>query len=164
MPATIEALQHMDWGPVRDIYAQGMATGLATFETSVPSWEAWDAGHLPTCRLVAREGAEVLGWAALSPVTGRCVYSGVAEVSVYVADEHKGTGVGRLLLESLIAASEAHGIWTLKSGIFPENATSIRLHEACGFRTIGYHERIGRLAGTWRDTVLMERRSSVAGT
>ena len=154
------------WPEVRAIYAEGIATGQATFATEPPSWGAWDAGHLPTCRLVAGAAATPgtsLGWAALSPVSGRCVYAGVAEVSVYVAAAARGQGVGRALLAALIAASEQHGLWTLQAGIFFENPASVRLHEALGFRVVGRRERIGQLHGVWRDTLLLERRSAVVG-
>jgi phosphinothricin acetyltransferase len=163
MSVTIEVLQPGDWSSIQNIYAHGIAGGQATFESAVPGWEKWHAAHLPSCRLVAREGGAVLGWAALSPVSSRSVYSGVAAESVYVAADQQGKGVGRLLLESLIRASEAHGIWTLNSGIFPENEASLQLHKSCGFRIVGVQERIGRTAGVWRDIVLMERRSSIAG-
>ncbi|MEP6994617.1 MAG: N-acetyltransferase family protein [Acidobacteriota bacterium] len=155
-----------DWEHVRRVYAEGIATGNATFETEPPSWEAWDKAHREDCRLVARrEGeAEVVGWAALSRVSERCVYGGVAEVSVYVAGSWRGGGIGRRLLESLIAASEEAGIWTLQAGIFPENASSIALHEKCGFRIVGVRERPGKLRGAWRDVVLLERRSLRVGT
>ena len=151
------------WPQVCAIYAEGIATGHATFEAQPPAWEVWDAGHRPNCRLVALadDGTTVLGWAALSPVSGRCVYAGVAEVSVYVADTARGQGVGRALLAALIAASEAVGLWTVQAGVFPENAASIKLHEAAGFRVVGRRERIGQLAGRWRDTLLLERRSAV---
>ncbi|SMB91863.1 GCN5-related N-acetyltransferase [Hymenobacter roseosalivarius DSM 11622] len=152
------------WPAVAAIYTQGIATGNATFETQSPSWEAWDAGHLAHSRLVAADAnGNVLGWAALSAVSGRCVYGGVAEVSVYVADAARGQGVGRQLLSALVAESEKNGIWTLQAGIFPENTASIRLHETQGFRVLGRRVRIGRLSGAWRDTVLLERRSAVVG-
>lgn len=153
-----------DWEQVRSIYLEGIATGHATFETDAPTWEHWDAGHLKKARLVARDAAgEILGWAALSRVSDRCVYGGVAEVSVYVGEHGRGRGVGRALLERLIAASEQHGIWTLQAGVFPENAASIKLHLACGFREVGRRERIGKLDGVWRDTLLLERRSPSIG-
>ena len=152
------------WPQVKAIYEQGLATGHATFETQAPTWETWDVGHLAHSRLVAVDtNDQVLGWAALSPVSGRCVYGGVAEVSVYVADAARGQGVGRQLLAALVAESEKNGIWTLQAGIFPENTASLRLHEAHGFRVLGQRERIGKLAGVWRDTVLLERRSAVVG-
>ena len=156
------------WPHVRAIYEQGIATGNATFQTTAPTWEEWNPGHLPHSRLVALDtdstiSGAVLGWAALSPVSGRCVYGGVAEVSVYVAGAARGRGVGRQLLAALVAASEAHGIWTLQAGIFPENTASIRIHAGTGFREVGRRERIGQLHGVWRDTVLLERRSAVVG-
>jgi phosphinothricin acetyltransferase len=161
---TIDEMTPADWPRVRDIYLEGIATGQATFETEAPPWERWDAGHLARPRLVARDGGGVVGWAALSPVSARPVYAGVAEVSVYVAGTHRGRGVGRLLLERLVAASEAAGVWTLQASIFPENQASVALHRACGFRVVGTRERIARQHGAWRDTVILERRSAVAGT
>lgn len=152
-----------DWPRVAEIYRDGIATGDATFEAAVPSWDGWDREHLERPRLVGRRAGEVLGWAALSPVSDRCAYGGVAEVSVYVSPDAWGTGVGRALLEELIRASEAAGIWTLQAGIFPENAASIALHERCGFRTVGVRERLGEMNGRWRDVVMLERRSNVAG-
>ncbi len=152
-----------DWPAVRDIYAEGIATGNATFEKAPPPYEQWDRGHLPSCRLVARDGDRVTGWAGLSPVSGRCVYAGVAEVSVYVATGAQGRGIGLALLNALVEASERAGIWTLQAGIFPENAASIGIHEQAGFRTVGVREKLGNMDGRWRDVVLMERRSTVAG-
>jgi phosphinothricin acetyltransferase len=152
-----------DWLAVRAIYREGIATGNATFEQTAPEWDTWDAGHLPAARIVARADGDILGWAALSGVSGRCVYAGVAEVSVYVAERARGRGVGRELLARLIADSEAAGIWTLQAGIFPENIASIALHERAGFRLVGLRERLGQMNGRWRDVVLMERRSMVAG-
>ena len=160
----VEAMQPGDWEQVRQIYLEGIATGQATFKTSAPSWEQWDTGHLPFARLVAREADDVAGWAALSPVSQRCVYGGVAEVSVYVSAAHRGKGIGQRLLLELIAESERNGIWTLQAGIFPENASSLRLHTGCGFREVGRRERIGRMNGSWRDTILLERRSQTVGT
>jgi L-amino acid N-acyltransferase YncA len=161
---TIQHFAAVHWPAAKAIYEAGLATGNATFQTEVPTWEAWDQGHLGHSRLVATDATDrVLGWAALSPVSGRCVYGGVGEVSVYVAAEARGQGVGRQLLAALIAEAEAHGMWTLQAGIFPENIPSLRLHEALGFRTVGYRERIGKLHGVWRNTVLLERRSTVAG-
>ena len=154
-----------DWEQVRAIYLEGIATGVATFETQAPAWEKWDAGHLQKMRLVARvAGEEILGWAALSPVSDRCVYGGVAEVSVYVGERGRGRGVGRALLDALVEASERNGIWTLQAGVFPENTASVKLHLRCGFREVGRRERIGRLQGVWRDTLLLERRSRSVGT
>jgi L-amino acid N-acyltransferase YncA len=152
-----------DWPAVRAIYLEGIATGNATFEQTPPEWEKWDAGHLPDARIVARCKGDVVGWAALSAVSGRCVYAGVAEVSVYVAERARGQGVGRQLMARLIVNSESAGIWTLQAGIFPENVASIALHEGAGFRIVGRRERIGRMNGRWRDVVLLERRSAVAG-
>ena len=153
------------WPAVRAIYAEGMATGTATFTTEPPTWEAWDSSHLPTCRLVATDAVgQVMGWAALSPVSGRCVYAGVAEVSVYVAAAAQGRGVGRALMQALVAESEETGLWTLQAGIFPENAASLRLHAAVGFRLVGRRERIGQLRGVWHDTLLLERRSATVGS
>jgi L-amino acid N-acyltransferase YncA len=149
------------------IYAEGIATGDATFETTVPAWEAFDPARRPDCRIVALDAAEasrVLGWAALSPVSTRPAYAGVAEVGVYVAASARGRGVGRALLAALIEASEAARVWTLQAGIFPENTASVRLHESLGFRLVGRRERIGRRDGRWRDTLLLERRSAVTGT
>ena len=152
-----------DWPAVRAIYAEGIATGQATFETAVPDWPAWDAARLAFCRLAARRGAALVGWATLGPVSSRPVYGGVAEVSVYVAAAARGQGVGRALLAALVAASEADGIWTLQAGIFPENAASLALHVACGFRVVGRRERLALHYGVWRDSLLLERRSSVVG-
>ena len=152
-----------DWPEVRRIYAEGIATGHATFETEPPSWAVWDQGHRSDSRLVLRDGAGLLGWAALAPVSGRCVYGGVAEVSVYVADSARGRGAGRALLAALIEASERAGIWTLQAGIFPENEPSLRLHRSLGFRDVGRRERIGQMNGVWRDVLLLERRSAVTG-
>lgn len=148
---------------ISDIYKQGIDTGMATFETSVPSWEIWNETKLPHSRLVAVQDDTVLGWAALSKVSSRWVYGGVAEVSVYVSENHRGKGVGKLLMQNLIAESEANGIWTLQSGMFPENEATIALHASFRFRMIGYRERIGKLQGVWRDSVIMERRSKVVG-
>jgi L-amino acid N-acyltransferase YncA len=159
----VREMQDGDWEAVRSIYREGIATGNATFETDVPAWEDWDKGHLPECRFVAREGGRVIGWAALTPVSGRCVYAGVAEVSVYVAASARGRGVGRALLRALVEGSERRGIWTLQAGIFPKNEVSIALHKACGFREVGRRERLGQWNGVWRDVVLMERRSDVVG-
>jgi len=152
-----------DWESVRAIYLEGIATGNATFETAAPEWAKWDAAHRSDCRLVAREGSAVLGWAALSPVSSRKVYEGVAEVSVYVAASARGRGVGKLLLRSLIEESERRGVWTLQAGVFPENVPSIRLHEEFGFRRVGVRERVGKMGDRWRDVVLLERRSRTAG-
>lgn len=150
-----------DWASVSKIYMQGIETGVATFQTEAPSYEDWDKGHVASCRLVARKDDVVLGWAALSPVSSRCVYAGVAEVSIYIDPDYKGMQVGLTLLNALIEASEADGFWTLQSGIIKENVPSIKLHEKCGFRVIGYREKVGKMStGKWHDVVLVERRSS----
>jgi len=160
---SIETMTEQDWTIVRSIYSQGIATGNATFEPSAPDWEKWDAGHLRICRLVARSADEVLGWAALSPVSSRRVYSGVAEVSVYVSERARGQKIGSRLLRALVEASEHEGIWTMQAGIFPENTASIELHKRCGFIIVGTRRRLGRMDGRWRDVLLMERRSERAG-
>lgn len=148
------------WEAVKAIYEAGIATGNATFQTSAPSWETWNNDYIAHSRFVAVENGVVLGWAALTPVSGRCVYAGVAEVSVYVLPASQGKGVGKVLLNALIESSEANGFWTLQAGIFPENKASVRLHESCGFRIIGAREKIGKMNGVWRDTLLLERRSN----
>jgi L-amino acid N-acyltransferase YncA len=150
------------WPQVERIYLEGIATGNATFETESPGWENWDAKHHRHSRLIALEGAGLLGWAALSPVSTRRVYAGVAEVSIYVAEASRGRGFGRALLAALIEQAEENGIWTLQAGIFPENRASIALHKAYGFHGVGVRERIGQLRGVWRDVVLLERRGRVA--
>jgi L-amino acid N-acyltransferase YncA len=160
----LASLTSAHWDRVRSIYLQGIATGNATFQQAAPDWNDWDKGHLRVCRVVAKIEDEVAGWAALSPVSPRPVYSGVAEVSVYVAEAARRRGVGIKLISQLIANSEAEGIWTLQAGIFPENVASIGLHTKAGFRIVGTRERLGRMNGLWRDVVLMERRSSVAGS
>jgi phosphinothricin acetyltransferase len=147
------------WDAVRTIFQEGIDGGIATFETEPPDWPAWDAAHRPDCRLVALERGTVVGWAAVSPVSRRPAYAGVAEVSVYVAREHQGRGVGRRLLEGLIEASENAGIWTLQAVVFPQNAASLTAHRRVGFQDVGRRERIARLRGAWQDTVLLERRS-----
>ena len=147
----IKQMKKTDWSAVSRIYREGIKTGLATFEQEIPEWDYWDQHHVKSCRLVAREGEKVVGWAALSAVSSRCVYGGVAEVSVYIAKEARGNRIGEQLLNRLIAESEEQGYWTLQSGIFPENVASIRLHEKLGFRKIGFRERIGQLNGVWKD-------------
>jgi L-amino acid N-acyltransferase YncA len=159
----LATLEPGDWEAVRDIYAQGIATGQATFETTLPAWNDWDVGHLAAARLTAVSDGRVVGWAALSPVSDRCAYGGVAEVSVYVAEDQRGRGVGSLLLRRLVEESEAAGIWTLQAGIFPENTGSVRLHLEAGFREVGLRERLGKLNGVWRDVLLLERRSARVG-
>ena len=162
---TIIPMTEAHWPAVKAIYEAGIATGNATFETQAPAWEAWNTAHLGHSRLaaVAQVGGTVRGWAALSPVSSRCVYGGVAEISIYIAAEARGQGVGRQLLQALIADSEAHGIWTLQAGTFEENTASIGLHTQAGFRVIGHRERIGQHHGVWRNTVQMERRSPTVG-
>jgi len=163
MEWTIEPMRDSDWPAVREIYREGIETGNATFKTAAPEWPEWDGNHLCHSRLVARHQGSIGGWAALSPVSRRECYAGVAEVSIYIAGAYRGQGLGRLLLTALVAESEANGIWTLQAGIFPENRASIALHERLGFRVVGVRERIGQRDGKWRDTVLLERRSKVVG-
>ncbi len=163
MNFTIEPLSPHDWPQVRAIYLEGIATGSATFETTAPEWEAWDAKHRADCRLVARANGQVIAWVAVTPVSSRPVYAGVAEHSIYVAEAARGQGVGKALLQAFIAESERAGIWRLQTAIFPENVASIGLHKACGFREVGYRERIGCMNGVWRNTVMLERRSKVVG-
>lgn len=157
----VEQMKTTDWAAVSAIYQQGIETGMATFETAVPTWETWDSGHMAGSRFVARREEQVIGWAALSPVSSRCVYEGVAEVSVYIAAAARGQGVGKALLQKLVTTSEQEGIWTLQASLFPENAASLALHRACGFRVVGRRERIAQLHGIWRDTLLLERRSPI---
>ena len=152
-----------DWSEVSKIYQEGIATGFATFETEAPSYETWNSTHMKACRLVAINDNIILGWAALSPVSSRCVYGGVGEVSVYVSSNSRGKGVGKFLIENLICESEAEGLWTIQSGIFPENEGSIELHKKMGFRYIGKRERVGKLKGEWKDNLLFERRSKTIG-
>lgn len=152
-----------DFERVKAIYQEGIDTGQATFQTDAKDWHEWDASLLPHSRLVACSNGIVVGWAGLSAVSSRCVYAGVAELTIYIAAEVRGKGVGKQLLQALIAASEDAGIWTLKAGVFPENEASVQLHLKCGFKTLGRQERIGKLAGVWRDTLLLERRSNIVG-
>jgi L-amino acid N-acyltransferase YncA len=163
MRIEIHSMSAADWPAVRAIYLEGIATGNATFERTAPEWEAWTAAHLDSGRLVARRAGEIAGWAALSAVSSRCVYGGVAAASVYTAAVARRSGVGRSLLAALVEASEESGFWTLQAGIFPENTASVALFEAAGFRIVGCRERIGKMDGKWRDTLLLERRSNVAG-
>ncbi len=163
MDYNVDQMLPEDWESVRSIYEEGIATGNATFETSAPDWEKWDSDHLREGRLVARSCGQVIGWAALSSVSERCVYAGVAEVSVYVSSSNRGRGVGEALLGSLVVKAEEAGLWTLQAGIFPENGSSMAIHRKLGFREVGTRRRLGKLKGVWRDVVLLERRSTVAG-
>jgi phosphinothricin acetyltransferase len=156
----IDEMRADDWPSIRTIYLEGIATGQATFETSAPPWEEWDAKHLARPRIVFRDDGQVAGWAALSRVSARACYAGVAEVSVYVGDAFRGRGIGSRLLAALVQQSEAEGIWTLQASIFPENEASVEIHRRHGFRVIGRRERIAQQNGVWRDTLLMERRSA----
>ncbi len=149
---------------VQRIYGEGIATGIATFETQIPDWSSWDNSHMKIGRIAVTNDADhMLGWASLSAVSNRCVYGGVAEVSVYVGADSRAKGVGKMLLHELIKISEANNIWTLQAGIFKENIASLKLHKTCGFREIGYREKVGQLNGVWKDNVLLERRSKVVG-
>lgn len=151
------------WEAVKKIYEEGIATGHATFEIVAPSWEEWNKSHLAPCRIVALENGEMAGWAALTPVSGRCAYAGAAEESVYISEKFRGKGIGKKILQHLIDESEKNNFWTLQAGIFPENKASIKIHRDCGFRVVGTRERIGRLNGEWRDVWLLERRSAKVG-
>jgi L-amino acid N-acyltransferase YncA len=166
---TIRALEAADWPAVERIYREGIATGNATFEANPPTWDEFDREKVPEPRLVAEVDGEVVGWAAASQISSRCVYEGVLEHSVYVAEAARGQGIGRMLLRAFLEASESNGTWTVQSGIFPENEPSLALHEQLGFRTVGTRERVGKMsygpfAGQWRDVVMIERRSPVIGT
>ena len=168
MEYIINRMKPEDWRQVRSIYLEGIGAGDSTFEVDAPDWETWDSLHLPEHRLVVRDGGCVLAWAALSAVSARRVYSGVVEISLYVAADHQGRGIGSALLEAMISSAEKAGIWTLQGGIFPENTASLRLVRNHGFREVGRREKIGKmtygaLAGTWRDVILVERRSLVTG-
>ena len=154
----VRPLEPGDYPAVAAVFAEGIETGLATFETEVPSWEAWNAAHLPAHRFVAELDGEVAGWTAVVPYSRRAVYRGVGEESVYVAERARGRGVGRALLEAVVESARADGLWTLQAGIFPDNAASLELHRALGFREVGVRERIGQLDGVWRDVVLLELR------
>ena len=156
------SLRKKDWDSVAEIYKQGIETGNATFETEIPSWDKWDSKHLKICRIVAEYEKKVIAWAALVPVSAREVYSGVAEITIYVSDKYQGLKIGTKLLEKMITGSEKSGIWTLQAVIFPENKASLKIHQKHGFREVGYREKIGKMNGNWRDTILLERRSKVA--
>jgi L-amino acid N-acyltransferase YncA len=155
---------HKDHFPeIAEIYRQGLETGNATFETTLPTWEEWDKAKLKHSRLVAIIDNTVVGWAALSAVSDRCVYGGVAEVSIYISNDYQGKGIGKALMQKLIEESESNRIWTLQSGMFPENETTVALHKSAGFRMIGHREKVGKLGNTWRNTIMMERRSKTIG-
>ena len=160
---TFRNLKETDWEQVSQIYQEGLDTGNATFESNLPSWNEWNNGHLKKCRIIAEIKNKIVGWSALSPVSSRCVYGGVAEVSVYVSTKFSGKKIGTKLLERLITESENNEIWTLQAGIFPENKGSLTLHERLGFRKVGYREKIGKMNGVWRNTILLERRSNITG-
>lgn len=159
----IRPITEDNFSEVVEIYKQGLANNIATFQNDLPQWEEWNKGHLNFCRISIYENNKMLGWTALTPVSSRCVYAGVAEVSIYVAQNERGKGFGKILLNNLIKQSEANGIWMLQSGIFSENKSSIKLHEKCGFRMVGYREKIGKKNGIWKDNVLMEHRSKSIG-
>ncbi len=163
MDLIIRRMKKEHWDQVKAIYLEGIKTGNATFQTDVPTSDSWAKGHIPNCSFIAVLGDEIVGWAALSPVSDTCIYAGVAEVSVYVGQNYKDKGIGKTLLEQLIKESEKNGIWTLQAGIFPENIASLNLHTKMGFREVGIRERIGKMHGKWRDIVLIERRSRVTG-
>jgi phosphinothricin acetyltransferase len=163
MDTIIDEMRDGDWELVRRIYLEGLATGQASFETAAPSWESWDSAHFKHSRLIARENDKVIAWAALAPTSRRSCYAGVAEVSLYVSTDYHGRGIGKLLLSKLIESSERHGIWSLCGSTFPENKQSLRVQFACGFREVGRRERIAQHNGVWRDTIITERRSQVAG-
>ena len=164
MDYKVEVMKASDWTQVAKIYTEGINTKIATFQSEAPSWDEWNKGHCESCRLVVRAGDTILGWAALSPVSSRCVYAGVAEVSIYIGKLYQGQKVGTTLLEKLIGLSEENGYWTLQSGIIKENTSSLNLHKKCGFREIGYRERLGKMDnGKWHDVVLVERRSKLVG-
>jgi L-amino acid N-acyltransferase YncA len=163
MNYTIDKMTFDDWDAVRAIYEEGIATEMATFETTVPDWDEWNASHLKICRLVVRADGKVIGWAALNAISHRQAYVGVAEVSIYIANHVQGMGIGKKLLGKLVKESEAENLWTLQAGIFPENKASLAIHKANGFREVGYRERIGQLNGIWKDVILFERRSKIIG-
>ena len=163
MELSIGTFSTEDWADISALYSEGIQSGQATFEVEMPTWEQWNAAHLQICRLAARSRDTIVGWAALSPVSKRPVYRGVAEVSVYVSAGHSGQGIGTALLDALIVESERQGIWTLQGSTFPENTASIRIQTKCGFRIVGRREKIAMLHGVWHDTILTERRSKVVG-
>lgn len=161
----IDSMASCDWPQVKKIYVEGIQTGLATFQTEAPEWETWDQSHIKTCRIVARLEHSLIGWAALSPTSNRCCYKGIGEVSIYVSNRHRGMGIGTALLRSLINESENSGFWTLQSSITKENTASLALHKKCGFREIGFRERVAQMPdGSWHDVILVERRSPIVGS
>lgn len=163
MSIKLRKLTASDWTSVAEIYKQGIETGNATFQQAIPSWDEWNKAHISTCRLIIEVDNEVAGWAALSAVSSRPVYAGIAEVSVYVGSKYRGQQIGTKLLEAIISESESKGFWTLQAGIFPENLASIAIHKKAGFREIGYREKVGKMKDIWRNTVLLERRSTIIG-
>jgi len=164
MDYKIDKMTELDWKQVASIYLEGIKTGKATFQTEVPTWNNWNNGHVGSCRIVVRLGNNVLGWGALSPTSSRCVYEGVAEVSIYIGENYRGQGIGNILLEQLVKLSEENGFWTLQSGIIKGNNASMILHKKCGFRELGVREKVAKMSnGEWHDVVLMERRSKIVG-
>jgi phosphinothricin acetyltransferase len=164
MNYTIEEMKASDWNEVAQIYLEGINTGIATFQNSIPNFEDWNNGHIKSCRLVAKSEGKILGFGALSPTSSRPVYSGVAEVSIYIGENYRGIGIGHALMTDIVKLSEENNFWTLQSGIIKENLASIELHKKCGFREIGFREKVAKMDnGRWHDTILMERRSSVVG-
>ena len=159
----ISAMLPNHWNEVAKIYQEGIQTGYATFEKEVPSWEKWNSAHVKACRIIGQINHEIIGWAALSSVSSRCVYGGVAEVSIYISKNHRGKNIGNILFKELISESEKNGFWTLQSGVFRENIGSIKLHENHGFRQIGFREKVAKLDDVWKDTILLERRSKIIG-
>ena len=163
MDIKVRTMTSKDWEAVADIYRQGILTGNATFQSDVGTYEEWDKGHLLLGRIVADVNEEIAGWGALSKVSERCVYGGVAEVSVYIHSNYQNLGIGTMILDQLVSLSESGGVWTLQAGIFPENIASLKLHEKLGFRIVGTREKMGQMKGVWRDVVLLERRSKLVG-
>ena len=163
MNIVFRSMKKDDWISVAEIYRQGIESGNATFQRDIPTWDEWDSGHIKTCRIVASINNEIAGWATLTSVSGRLVYAGVAEISVYVSNLFKGQKIGTQLLERLISESEKEGYWTLQAAIFPENKASLKIHLNLGFRNVGFREKIGKMSDIWRDTILLERRSQKVG-
>ncbi|MCP4760587.1 MAG: N-acetyltransferase [archaeon] len=163
MELIIREMEYNDWKAVKSVFKEGIATKNATFETNAPEWDKWNISHSQKCRLIAEKDGEVIGWAVLTPISDRCIYSGVAEVSIYIKNTEKKSGVGTILMKELIFESEKEGYWTLQAKIFPENIGSLKLHKNCGFREVGIREKIGQMDGLWRDVILLEKRSSIVG-